>query len=58
MTTEQLKAFASAHGLSPGNANPGSTLTYLGETRSYGRHACRVDLDKGAVVRAQYNFAS
>lgn len=29
---------------------------YLAETRSFGRHACKVLMEKGAVKQAEHNY--
>lgn len=57
MTVEQLAAFAKEHGLGPGTPHAGTKLTYLAERRSFGRHACRVELDVGIVTSVTYNYA-
>jgi hypothetical protein len=57
MTAEQLAGFAKEHGLGPGTPNAGTKLIYLAERRSFGRHACRVELDAGLVTGVTYNYA-
>ena len=49
--------FAKTHGLGPGTPKSDAKLMYLAETRSFGRHACRVQLENGVVTSATYNFA-
>lgn len=57
MTVSQLTRLAEEHGLGARNLNPGTKLAYLPEHRSFGRHACRVELDAGIVKSAAYNYA-
>lgn len=38
-------------------AAEGAPYRHLAESRSFVRRACRVELDRGAVTRADYNFA-
>lgn len=57
MTAEQLAGFAKEHGLGSGRPHTGTKLLYLAEARSFGRHACRVELDAGIVKSVTYNFA-
>ena len=57
MTIEQLTKLAEEHGLGPRHLNAGMKLAYLGEKRTIGRHACRVELEAGIVKRAIYNYA-
>ena len=57
MTTEQLMNLAKERGLGPRNLDSGMKLTYLAEARSFGRHACKVELDAGIVRSATYNYA-
>lgn len=54
---EQLMRFAERHGLQPRRLKAETRLAYLAETRTMGRHACRVELDGGKVKEASYNFA-
>lgn len=57
MTISVLNKLAEDHGLGPGNLTAGTKLAYLAEARSFGRHACRVELEAGIVKNAVYNFA-
>jgi len=57
MTYSELIALAKNHGLGPGVPRPDAKLVYLAELRTYGRHACRVELDNGVVKNASYNYA-
>jgi hypothetical protein len=57
MTVGELTAFAEAHGLGPRRLTAETRLAYLAESRSFGRHACRVELERGVVAKADYNFA-
>jgi hypothetical protein len=57
MTIEQLTSLAKENGLGPRMPKPDTTLTYLAELRSFGRHACRVELENGIVKNATYNYA-
>ncbi len=58
MTVDQLIKLAEDHGLGPrGSLSAETKLAYLAERRSYGRHACRVEMKDGVVTSATYNFA-
>ena len=57
MTTDQLMRLAKEHGLGPRNLDSGRKLAYLAEIRSFGRHACKVELDAGIVKSATYDYA-
>jgi hypothetical protein len=57
MTIAQLLSLAEDNGLGPRRFSTDTKLAYLAESRSFGRHACRVELDAGIVKRATYNFA-
>ncbi len=57
MTTEQLMKLAEERGLGPRNLNPGRRLAYLAEARSFGRHACKIELEAGIVKSSIYNYA-
>ncbi|MDD2740650.1 MAG: hypothetical protein PHV02_00115 [Rhodocyclaceae bacterium] len=57
MPVDQLIALASEHGLGPSMPKPDTKLTYFAELRSFGRHACRVELENGVVKSATYNYA-
>lgn len=58
MTVEQLVLLAEEHGLGPRrNLDTKTSNTYLAETRTFGRHACKVGLDAGIVKHSSYNFA-
>jgi hypothetical protein len=55
MNLAQLKAHAEEHGLKAPNRDSG--ITYLPETKTYGRFACKVVLDAGIVKSSEYNYA-
>lgn len=57
MPVEQLISLAKEHSLGPSMPKPDTKLTYLAELRSFGRHACRVELENGVVKNATYNYA-
>lgn len=57
MTINQLLEVAEENGLGPRKLNVGTKLAYLAEARSFGRHACRVELDAGIVKSVTYNYA-
>ena len=57
MPVIELTALAKRHGLGPGAPKQDTKLIYLTELRSFGRHACRVELENGVVTSATYNFA-
>ena len=57
MTIVQLIKLSEEHGLGHRNLLPKTKLVYLAEARSFGRHACRVELDDGIVNSATYNYA-
>jgi hypothetical protein len=55
MTAAQLKEFAQENRLTGPNKDAG--VTVLGDTRSYGRHACMVTLEAGVVKLSKYTFS-
>lgn len=57
MTIDQLLKLAEENGLGPRKLNAETKLAYLAESRSFGRHACKVELDAGVVKNASYNYA-
>jgi len=57
MTIVQLIKLSEEHGLGHRNLAPGTKLAYLAEARSFGRHACMVELDAGIVKSATYSYA-
>ncbi len=58
MNVSQLMAYAERHGLGPRRHIDSRTrLAYLAETRTMGRHACRIELEEGRVRSASYNYA-
>jgi hypothetical protein len=57
MSVEQLISLAKEYGLGPSMPKSDTKLTYLAELRSFGRHACRVELEDGVVKNATYNYA-
>lgn len=57
MTIERLTQLAQENGLSSPNLNSATSVSYLGEIRSYGRHVCRVEWEKNNTVKqATYSF--
>jgi hypothetical protein len=58
MTVDALRSYAQQHGLGPlRNLNAQTQSLYLAESRSMGRHSCRVELANGKVTQASYSFA-
>ena len=57
MTIDRLLTLAQDNGLGPRRLDAGTRLAYLAEARSFGRHACRVELDNGVVKSAAYSYA-
>jgi hypothetical protein len=57
ISVEQLISLAKKFGLGPSMPKAETKLTYLAELRSFGRHACRVELQNGIVKNAAYNYA-
>lgn len=58
MTVDELILLAERHGLGPRrHLSVETKLAYLAEARSYGRHACKIELAAGRVASATYNFA-
>lgn len=55
MTYRQLRVFAEENNLRSPIKESGTS--FLGESRSYGRHSCRVELENGAVKSAGYRFS-
>lgn len=55
MTLIDLQSFTERHGLGPGKAH--EDLNYLVETRSFGRHGCKVLVKNGLVQRSEYSYA-
>ena len=55
MNLAALKGLAEEHGLSAPGKDSG--VTYLAESRTYGRFACKVVLDAGVVKSSEYNYA-
>jgi hypothetical protein len=55
MNLAQLKGLAEEHGLTAPHRDSG--VTYLGESRTYGRFACKVVLDAGIVKSSEYQHA-
>ena len=51
---EALQEFALAHGL---RAPRGDGVNYLVETKTFGRHGCRVTVENHAVTESRYDFA-
>lgn len=57
MPVIELTTLAKRHGLGPGTPKPEAKLIFLAETRSFGRHSCRVKLENGVVTSATYYLA-
>ncbi|MDP1735441.1 MAG: hypothetical protein Q8L44_13870 [Sulfuritalea sp.] len=57
MTVDRVLMLAQDNGLGPRRLNADTKLAYLAETRSFGRHACRVEFNQGRVTSARYNYA-
>jgi hypothetical protein len=55
MSLAQVKAHAEEHGLKAPGRDSG--ITYLAETKTYGRFACKVVLEAGIVKSSEYNYA-
>jgi len=55
VTLVQLKEFAEYHGLTAPSKDSG--VTYLGESRTYGRFTCKLVLDAGIVQSSEYSRA-
>ena len=54
MTFADLVEFANRHNmLTPRREAP---VMYLADRRSFGRHACKVTLEQGRVVRSEQNY--
>jgi len=51
----QLKEFAEVYGLTAPQKDSG--VTFLGETRTYGRFACRIVMDAGTVKSSEFAHA-
>jgi hypothetical protein len=56
MPRGELEAFGTTHGLRSRNL-PESGIYFMAETRTFGRYACKIVLERGAVKEAEYNFA-
>jgi hypothetical protein len=58
MPFSEVQRFAVEHGIdAPAlRLNANSTVAYLAERRTMGRHTCRVDLESGIVKRSEYRF--
>ncbi len=55
MSVAQLSEFSRKHGLTLPRSDSG--ITYITESKTFGRFACEIQLSNGIVVDAQYNFA-
>ena len=55
MSFAELQEFARRHGLLSPKRDNG--LMYLAESRSFGRHACKVILEQGIVKYSEHNYA-
>ena len=58
MTFSDVQTFAVEHGIDAPRLrlDAGSTVGYLAERRTMGRHTCRVELESGAVKSSEYRF--
>jgi hypothetical protein len=56
MNYAELKEFALDKRLKV-PAKEDAAVVFLADSRSYGRHSCKVELDAGVVKRAAYAFA-
>ena len=56
MSVSELKAFGSEHGLGPQPRNE-SGISFMVESKTYGRYGCKILLEAGNVKTAEYNFA-
>lgn len=55
MTAAQLNQFVLDNRLNGSGTD--KDVSFLGDSRSYGRHTCKVTMEAGAVKAAEYNFA-
>ena len=55
MTQAQLNQFVLDNRLNGSAGDRG--VSFLGDSRSYGRHTCKVTMEAGTVKAAQYSFA-
>lgn len=55
MSVAALREFAQAHGLGPSPQDPG--VSYLVESKTFGRFGCRVGIEAGVVREVEYSFA-
>lgn len=55
MALADLQSFAERHSLGPGKAH--EDLNYLVETKSFGRHGCKVMVKNGLVQTSEYTYA-
>jgi hypothetical protein len=55
VTLVQLKEFAEVYGLTSPSKDAG--VTFLGESRTYGRFTCKVVLEAGVVKSSEYAHA-
>jgi len=55
MSIPHLREFASVNGLGPKPRESG--VSYIGETKTFGRFGCKVLVESGVVKTAEYNFA-
>lgn len=56
MSIAELHAFVSAHALRPMPRDSG--ISYVMESKSFGRHGCKVNVEAGVVKAAEYLSAS
>jgi len=55
MSTQHLQEFASVNGLGPKPRESG--VSYIVESKTFGRFGCKVLVEGGVVKAAEYNFA-
>lgn len=51
----ELQTFSKQHGLGPGKPHDG--INYLVESKTLGRHGCRVVVESGLVQESTYTYA-
>ena len=55
ISVAELRKFASEHGLSSHIKESG--ISFMVETKTYGRYGCIITTESGIVKKAEYNFA-
>ncbi len=54
MSMDDLLRFAAAHGLNAPRSTSG--VTFMVESRTYGRYGCRLEMSEGRLLSASYHF--